>query len=95
MTEGEPASWLAKPSGPCCLTGTLHSGTPRGDTVTVAGVDTYVTRPDPANANGSIVLYFPDVYGLFVNGLLVMDACADAGYLVLGVDYFRGVCIVP
>jgi hypothetical protein len=28
---------------------------------------------------------------MFPNGLLVMDAFADAGYLVLGLDYFRGV----
>lgn len=27
---------------------------------------------------------------MFPNGLLIMDAFADAGYLVLGIDYFRG-----
>jgi hypothetical protein len=36
-------------------------------------------------------LYFPDVFGFFPNGLLVMDGFADAGYTVLGLDYFRGV----
>lgn len=36
------------------------------------------------------LLYFPDVWGFFNNGFLVMDAFAQAGYLVLGLDYFRG-----
>lgn len=30
------------------------------------------------------------VWGMFNNGLLVMDAFADAGYLTVGLDYFRG-----
>lgn len=83
--------WLAKPSGPCCLKGTLHEGEPRGEFVTIADVETYISRPNSSHANGNILLYFPDVWGLFKNGLLVVDAFADAGYLVLGLDYFRGV----
>ncbi|KAL3435087.1 hypothetical protein BDV09DRAFT_185359 [Aspergillus tetrazonus] len=82
--------WLAVPSGPCCRKGTLHKGTLRGHFVTVAGVETYLSRPRGRQSNGHILLYFPDVWGMFPNGLLVMDAFADAGYLVLGVDYFRG-----
>ena len=59
--------------------------------VTIASVETYIAIPPENKANGHIVLYFPDVWGLFKNGLLVMDGFADAGYLVLGLDYFRGV----
>lgn len=59
----------------------------------VAGVETYVVKPRVDITNGHILLYFPDVWGMFPNGLLVMDAFADAGYLVLGLDYFRGVCL--
>jgi hypothetical protein len=83
--------WLAQPSGPCCLKGTLHDGTSRGHFEAVAGVETYISRPKADYANGHILFYFPDVWGMFPNGLLVMDAFADAGYLVLGLDYFRGV----
>ncbi|KAK5110977.1 hypothetical protein LTR85_000687 [Meristemomyces frigidus] len=36
------------------------------------------------------LLYFPDVWGFFNNGFLIMDGFADAGYLTLGLDYFRG-----
>ncbi|KAJ5444537.1 uncharacterized protein N7458_008409 [Penicillium daleae] len=82
--------WLAQPSGPCCLKGTLHDGTSRGHFEAVAGVETYISRPKADYANGHILFYFPDVWGMFPNGLLVMDAFADAGYLVLGLDYFRG-----
>ncbi|OMP86611.1 Protein AIM2 [Diplodia seriata] len=82
--------YLAKPSGECCLTGTLHSGEARGTFESVADVETYVSKPRPAKANGHILLYFPDVWGMFPNGLLVMDGFADAGYLTLGLDYFRG-----
>jgi hypothetical protein len=90
-TADPNSNWLAKPSGPCCLEGTMHDGTPEGNFVTVAGVETYIKKPSDALANGHILLYFPDVWGMFKNGLLVMDTFAKAGYLVLGIDYFRGV----
>lgn len=83
--------YLAMHSGDCCLKGTLHEGEARGSWETIAEVETYITRPPEGMANGNILLYFPDVWGMFPNGLLVMDAFADAGYLVLGLDYFRGV----
>ena len=83
--------YLARPSGECCLKGTVHKGESRGRWETIAGVETYITSPPPGKANGHVILYFPDVWGMFPNGLLVMDAFADAGYEVLGLDYFRGV----
>ncbi|KAK4556662.1 hypothetical protein LTR86_006233 [Recurvomyces mirabilis] len=81
--------FLAKPSGECCMKGTIHEGQPRGTYESIASVNTYVARPDPSKANGNIVLYFPDVWGLFTNGLLIVDGFADAGYLTLALDYFR------
>ncbi|KAF2106507.1 Alpha/Beta hydrolase protein [Lophiotrema nucula] len=83
-------SYLAKPSGVCCLEGNIHSGSPRGSFADIADVETYISQPAEGKANGNILLYFPDVWGMFPNGLLIMDAFADAGYLVLGIDYFRG-----
>ena len=84
-------NYLAQPSGSCCLKGTIHEGESRGSWETIADVVTYISKPKPVEDNGNILLYFPDVWGMFPNGLLVMDAFADAGYLVLGLDYFRGV----
>jgi hypothetical protein len=81
---------LAKPPGACCLKGAIHDGEPEGECITVAGVETYVSAAKE-NANGNIVLYFPDIFALFKNGRLVMDSIACAGYQVLGLDYFQGV----
>ena len=83
-------TYLAKPSGVCCLEGNIHSGNPRGSFATISSVETYISKPPEGKANGHILLYFPDVWGMFPNGLLIMDGFADAGYLVLGIDYFRG-----
>ncbi|KAK9784268.1 putative Dienelactone hydrolase domain-containing protein [Seiridium cardinale] len=82
--------YLAKPSGACCLKGTIHEGQPRVSFTKVEDIDTYISVPPEGKANGHIVLYFPDVWGMFKNGLLIMDGFADAGFLVLGPDYFRG-----
>lgn len=83
-------AYLAKPPGDCCIAGNLHVGEPRGTQETIDGIDTYVAHPPAGKSNGNIVLWFPDVWGLSNNGLLVMDGFADAGYLTVGLDYFRG-----
>jgi hypothetical protein len=83
---------LAKPSGDCCLKGYIHGGEARGTWKVISNVETYVSEPPEGKANGHILLYFPDVWGMFNNGFLVMDAFAEAGFRVFGIDYFRGVC---
>ncbi|KAG7409842.1 Protein AIM2 [Fusarium oxysporum f. sp. rapae] len=52
--------YLAKPSGSCCLKGTIHEGESRGTWETIADVETYISKPAPEKANGNILLYFPD-----------------------------------
>ncbi|QIX01978.1 hypothetical protein AMS68_007495 [Peltaster fructicola] len=88
----EPAEpeWLAKPSAGCCLKGHIHSGTALGRFEKVDNIETYISEPPAGKANGNIILYYADVYGMFTNGLLIMDEMAKAGYLVLGLDYFQG-----
>lgn len=96
-----PDAYIAKPPGPCCWLGTIHKGTPHGRIETILDVPTYVATPSPATAEASasgsgsggrrIVLYLPDVWGLSTNAQLLMDGFADAGFLTLGMDYFRGV----
>lgn len=90
MTGTNSDLFLAKPSGECCLKGSIHAGEGRGSYATISDVHTYVVHPPKDKANGHILLYFADVWGMFPNGLLIMDGFADAGYLVLGLDYFRG-----
>lgn len=73
------------------MKGHLHEGNPRGKFEKIADVDTYITAPQPGKSNGHILFYYADVYGMFINAQLVMDEFADAGYLVLGLDYFNNV----
>lgn len=94
IKDEQSCEYLAKPSGACCLKGSIHEGDPRGSWEVIAGVETYVSKPPENRANGHVLLYFPDVWGMFTNGLLVMDAFADAGFLTMGLDYFRGVCSI-
>jgi dienelactone hydrolase len=84
---------LAKSTSACCLRGAVHSGEAQGKTEQINGVDTYIATPDPQTANGNVLLYFPDAFGLYINSHLMMDAFASCGYLTLGIDYFLGVCI--
>lgn len=96
QADYQPAEpeWLAKPSADCCLKGHIHSGDALGRFEDIDSIQTYVTEPAADKANGNIVLYYADVYGMFTNGLLIMDEMAKAGYLVLGLDYFQGVGLI-
>ncbi|TDZ48278.1 Protein AIM2 [Colletotrichum trifolii] len=91
-TKTEDQEYLAQHPGPCCFTGTIHEGNPAGKVEDIVGVPTYVVRPADvgSSANGHVLLYFPDVWGLSVNAKLLMDGFAAAGYTALGMDYFRG-----
>lgn len=84
-------SYLAIPPGDHCLSGNLHSGEARGKVETIEEAPTYITSPNPKNDNGNILFYYPDVHGFYNNAMLLMDAFADAGYTVFGIDYFRDV----
>lgn len=64
---------IANRSGACCLRGTIHQGEAKGEIIKIADVDTYIATPSPKSANGNVVLYFPDVYGLFINGAFFMS----------------------
>ncbi|PVH99976.1 dienelactone hydrolase [Periconia macrospinosa] len=90
MNREETDPFLAKPADFCCLKGTIHSGEAQGTIETIDGIPTYIATPDAATANGNILLYFPDAFGLQGNAFLLMDAFAACGYLTLGVDYFLG-----
>lgn len=84
---------LAKPTGACCITdgSSYHSNDSEVKLQQIGGIETYVSQPNASNANGAILLFFPDAFGLCVKNYLLMDRFAALGYLVLGVDYFMGV----
>ncbi len=84
-------SYLAIPPGDHCLSGNLHTGETRGKVETIEDTPTYITSPHPGRGNGNILFYYPDIFGFYNNAMLLMDAFADAGYTVFGIDYFRDV----
>jgi len=93
-TTESKSEYLAQPPSTCCYVGNIHEGNPRGKMEDVLEVPTYISQPEDGKANGHVVLYFPDVWGISVNSQLLMDGFADAGFLALGMDYFRGVRIL-
>ncbi|KZT63926.1 alpha/beta-hydrolase [Daedalea quercina L-15889] len=82
---------IARAPGDCCIKTVEHSGTARGTVEKIAGVDTYVSRPEELGEKRRVILFFADVYGpFFLNSQLIMDYWASNGYLVLALDYFEG-----
>lgn len=82
---------IARSPGDCCIKTVEHSGTARGTIEEIAGVRTYISRPENLGESRKIILFFADVYGpFFLNSQLIMDYWASNGYLVLALDYFEG-----
>jgi hypothetical protein len=80
MASGSPL--LASPPGPCCIQNVKHEGTPVGETIKIAGIKTYRSKPRKLveGQKQKILLFYSDIMGTFsVNNLLVQDAYADNG----------------
>ena len=76
---------LASPPGECCVQGVKHFGEPSGETIAIAGIQTYISKP-PVKASSQdssskkIILYLADVFGPFyVNAQLLQDYYASHG----------------
>lgn len=75
--------------GPCCVSGHLHSGEPRGHVVKLAGLDAYVTG-DPINKPKTI-LFLTEIFGYHLpNARLLADEHAAAGFYVVVPDFYEG-----
>jgi hypothetical protein len=59
----------------CCTRGSVHTGTPVGEIIKIAGLDTYVSRN--TNANGRAIFFLHDAFGwTFINNRLLADTFA-------------------
>ena len=90
---------LAGPPGDCCLKGVKHFGNPSGEIITIAGIQTYISKPPPPPAkleDGSsseqledkkkIILFLADVYGpFFINAQLLQDYYASQGLFTISI----------
>lgn len=100
MTSTTQSTVLAgPPGGDCCVKGVKHFGEPSGETITIADVQTYISKPPPTkdsshddNLNKKIILYFADVFGPFyINAQLLQDYYASHGLsqlLILAIAFF-------
>lgn len=71
-----------------CVSGNVHTGTPVGEEITLAGLSTYATG-DPNSQR--IVVFGIDVFGWrFVNTRLLADEYATRGFRVYIPDLFDG-----
>ena len=78
---------LAGPPGDCCVKGVKHFGEPSGETITIGGIQTYLSKPlQPKDSSHEkkIILYFADVFGPFyINAQLLQDYYASHGLSLL------------
>ncbi|ETN44111.1 uncharacterized protein HMPREF1541_10661 [Cyphellophora europaea CBS 101466] len=76
--------------GACCLSGSVHSGTPKGREDNIGGLDTYVSEPQSKSTAKSIV-FITDIFGWkFKNVRLLADNYASAGFTCYIPDVHQG-----
>ncbi|KAL6364614.1 hypothetical protein LRP88_02017 [Fusarium phalaenopsidis] len=65
-------------SCPDCFKGSIHDGEPRGKTIKLHDLDTYVVEPSEGKEVKGIIVVIPDAFGWkFVNCRLLADNYAD------------------
>lgn len=74
----------------CCLSGSVHSGTPKGREDTIGGLDVYVAEPESKSTAKSII-FIVDIFGWkFKNVRLLADNYAKAGFYCYIPDVHQG-----
>ena len=88
MTSTTQSTVLAgPPGGDCYVKGVKHFGEPSDETITIAGIQTYISKPPPTKDSSNvtldkqkIILYFAYVFGPFyINPQLLQDYYASHG----------------
>lgn len=67
---------------PCCLSGTLATGSPVGAEGEIAGLPTYIAKPSD-NSTAKTIIFLPDAFGWTLPNIrLLADTYATAGFTV-------------
>ncbi|KAF2084768.1 dienelactone hydrolase family protein [Saccharata proteae CBS 121410] len=67
-------------SCPDCFSGSVHSGTPKGQVTKLHGLDTYISEPAEGVLVKGIIVIIPDAFGWeFVNNRILADHYAEKG----------------
>ncbi|CAK7231527.1 hypothetical protein SBRCBS47491_007961 [Sporothrix bragantina] len=79
-------------SCPDCFSGSVKDGKPRGEVVTLHGIQAYATGPSDGRTPKAIIVIIPDAFGWeFVNNRLLADHYADRGdYKVYLPEFMAG-----
>jgi dienelactone hydrolase len=73
---------------PCCFTGYVKNGSPKGDLRVVGGSRCYLT---PKNPNRNVILMCPTIFGIYINSKLYADRLSEeTGCTVIIADVFGG-----
>lgn len=79
-------------SCPDCVTGFIHSGTPKGAEVKIGGVNAYTVGPEDSKR---VIVIGTDIFGWrLVNARLLADEYASKGFRVVIPDLFSGTSFV-
>ncbi len=80
-----------------CFPGHVHEDTPRGTSIKLHGLDTYVSEPTGGRPVKGIVVIIPDAFGWeFVNNRILADHYADKGdFKVYLPDFMAGEHLQP
>lgn len=74
----------------CCISGSVHSGEPKGREDTIGGIQTYIAEPEGGSTTKSIV-FLVDIFGWqFKNVRLLADNYAKAGFYCYIPDVHEG-----
>ncbi|KAJ8611572.1 hypothetical protein MRB53_037875 [Persea americana] len=79
----------------CCMSGTLHKGSPAGTVATIGGLNTYVSPPKDGSKKKTLV-FITDIFGYeFTNTRLLADAYARRGFYCYVPDVHSGDSLHP
>jgi len=74
----------------CCMSGSVHSGSPSGRVETIDGLSTYVSAPQ-SGSKAKTIIFITDIFGYeFKNVRLLADHYTEAGFYVYVPDFHQG-----
>ncbi|KAK3175600.1 hypothetical protein Dsin_033016 [Dipteronia sinensis] len=74
----------------CCLSGSVHNGTPSGRVEKVGELDTYIAEPE-SKSKAKTIIFLVDIFGFeFNNTRLLADNYAKQGFYVYVPDILKG-----
>ncbi|KAH0562129.1 hypothetical protein GP486_003171 [Trichoglossum hirsutum] len=80
-----------------CVSGVIHSGTPKGRVSTIHGLKTYVTEPPDGSPPKGLIVMISDAFGWELPNIRVLaDVYAEkGGFLVYVPDFMNGYSVKP